>query len=935
MSSALILNNHKTDDYSFQFIGRQGALDAFHSLRSLREQKNALYLEADGGFGKTKVLEEYVLQAEKQRRPWHVRPAGSTIEQPIIDFYDFQNRSVAGLRRSIVARVGTGFFPNFTLRDLDLQEMESKSSGDAATALSLRLEVERLFFDDFKRALRQLRTYTVLIFDTYEVVYNRHVGRWFLQEFLGNPGTAGCLVVFAGRRRNFDIPLNTYKYELGRFSEKEMEDYFRTKFNIVKGTPEYVASTLSQGIPLMIELLVYYAREMNGRFEDLLGKRPSEIQRLIISRFLSPDKAIYEVIQDMAILKRRYNRSIYERRRPRYVNASDYETIASELRKLPFVKYRRHTDSFTLHDRFQEMMIEHGGSDLTGILADEVYDEIVYRWYESAIKQASNLVERGLLQAEQLAYILDDKKQPERGIALYKRYFEEIKSRRLFEVNDLLWGEMAEHLSHDAESLNLTREQANWLFENGHYDEAGLAFGKATSDEFASVQSEQFKVRDTIRLGHCLLRIGDVNQAEKVLENGKLWAATKNNLGDQALFEYNLGHVWFRKGKWDQALNTYELALEHTRQSGKTNQLGQILFVLARLHARQGESKRALLELDRGLALINHISRGTIEQAQAFVFAGDIHRYTGNVDAAQGYYQQAERILTSIGGWDDWKAQARSGLGATFNIAGMLNRTYWGNIGEAIRLQAQAFNLLGESLNIVREYKLQSILMFVLDRMADVYVEVDEIASQVQGSDLAVTTAELKNRMASMNFIEEKDWTYGLRERDKPFNSLDTLGQAQRLYEIAFLHSDKMREPHLVFDSLVGAAAVAQRRGRMSDLEHYATLANTLHGLDDPLQERIFFSLLKVLRAHLEFTSNPDLAANIYAESMVKLYKAGGFGWYLARRQLPEIHRRLISLPKQDAFACSQTLSHKWEEIPDLAAFVEGLKDILGATPTI
>ena len=170
-----------TPEYYPQFVGRQKAVNMFHSLRTLREQKNVLYVEADGGLGKTWLLQVYIQHCKRQRRPWHTAPEGV---DPLIDFFNLENRTVDGLRRSIVDRLGTEHFPNFLRSDKQMQKEMNKSR-----LAELRRDLDFWFFQEFKRALRAKRTYTALFFDTFEIVHNRRVGRWFLEEFLPHRST--------------------------------------------------------------------------------------------------------------------------------------------------------------------------------------------------------------------------------------------------------------------------------------------------------------------------------------------------------------------------------------------------------------------------------------------------------------------------------------------------------------------------------------------------------------------------------------------------------------------------------------------------------------------------------------------------------------------------------------------------------------------------
>lgn len=921
------MNQQMIDTYHFQFIGRQPAINAFFNLRSLRTQKNALYIEADGGLGKTRVLREYITQCKQQRRPWHIQPPGDEID-PIIDFYDLQNRTVAGLRHSIVERLGVVYFLGFSRRDAELQQAEIalKAGGTKETVLNLRPEVDRLFYQELKGALRGVGTYTALLFDTFEAVYNRRVGRWFLEEFLPHPAAAGCLIVFAGRPRSFDLPLNVFKHRLEPFTNDEAAEYFSHKWNIRRDEPENAVREISGGRPLLMDLVVHYARNLNGRIDDLRNKPLPDVERMLVAKFLTADTPVYEVIQDMAYLKRRYNSTIFERRRSQYDNPPSYEQLGAELIALPFIKHRGQDDSFILHDEFQRMIADHGGPDWQALTQD-LYHEIVLDWYMQAIKTASVEIERDLLRVEQLVYILE--RDRETGLSQYRAYFEDIKANHLFEFNDLLWGEVAEHLGSNRLAYDLSREQANWLFENSRYQEAAPLFSQTTGDRFTGVYAGEMLAQDTVRLGHCYLRLGDVVQTGAVFKWGLERARQSANIREQALFEYNLGHVMVRRGQWVEALASYESATEHARDAQDVELIGETLLVMARLRAQQGDYGRAFGEMERSLRLIGRQFAGQIRQAQAFVYAGDTYRYAGDTGNALIHYQQAGRILSRLPGWHDWRVDAQAGLGATYNLSGIHKRTA-GDLEGDLYDQIRAFDLLNQSLLQTREHNLGSRLMIVLDRLAEVYVETHQLDILARDDSLVREIAQFRVQIQGLILVEEINLAHMLHEPEKPFAELDVLGQAQRLFEIAFLHSDFMREPHRMFDSLTQAASVAQQRGHKGDLEHYAILAGTLHGLDDPAQERMFFALLEVLYTHIEFKDSPSTAIQRYAEAMIDLApNPGGSGWSLAQKQLPEIEKRLLGLDKSIVVSSCRILESTWRGYPHLLAFVQEVEDMI------
>ncbi|RMD60836.1 hypothetical protein D6833_09070, partial [Candidatus Parcubacteria bacterium] len=377
------------------FIGRQDAVDLFYSLRSLREQKNALYIEANGGLGKTWLLGEYVVECRRQRRPWYTGLAPEDDPQSaVIDFYYLENRTVAGLRRSIVRRLGENFFPEFQRLEQERQEVEQESSASNTSSrlAALEREIEIVFFRELGRALAEIRNYTVLLFDTFEVVHNRRVGRWFLETFLTHPATWGYLIVFAGRPRESvrnRLPLNVHLYRLQPFSQSEAEEYFRKRYAINPDSPEAAVIKACRGKPLLMDLTVEYLRQSEGTVDDLQTLSEQELERVLAQNFLNATTPLHNVLHEIAYLKRRYNQDIFNYLRDRYGDQDDFSEgdIWHELQQYPFVKYRPEEGLYALHDEFQRMIAEHAGRDWQA-RAQELYNDVVQGWYEQAIQKA-------------------------------------------------------------------------------------------------------------------------------------------------------------------------------------------------------------------------------------------------------------------------------------------------------------------------------------------------------------------------------------------------------------------------------------------------------------------------------------------------------------------------------------------------------------------
>ncbi|RMD59860.1 tetratricopeptide repeat protein, partial [Candidatus Parcubacteria bacterium] len=485
-----------------------------------------------------------------------------------------------------------------------------------------------------------------------------------------------------------------------------------------------------------------------------------------------------------------------------------------------------------------------------------------------------------------------------------------------------------------SELLNITyrlaREQADWLFGNAQHDAAAFWFEQLAGERFDRVRSQmeqEFESNADVRLGHCYLRLGRLDDAARLWEDALRTASPDKG----SEFAYNLGHVRVRQGRWEDALQLYQQAAEDARSHGDIALMAEILFVMARLRARQGHTEQALQELNRSLRLIERVYKGHVRQAQAFVYAGDIYRYAEDIVQAEKYYEEALKILQQREKerWYDWQVQVLAGLGAVRNLSGVLKRERWQDIGGDIEDQKRAFEHFRRSLNMLRQYNVRRELMRVLDWLADVYLELHALEQLSLNANQAQELASLRGEMNTLDLAEEQTWWDVVRESGVPFQDLDTAGKAQRLFEVAFLHSEEQGEPHLMFYSLVRAAATAQLRGRVSDLEHYAALARTLGQQDDPRQETLFFALLDMLRAHIGFDEDPHRAVQQYGSAGKALAEGGSFGMALFRSQASQIERRLLSQPAPVARELCRALEKAWENQPFLLNFVQEIQDLL------
>lgn len=900
-----------------EFVGREDAINLFHSLRLFRHEKNALYIEAPGGLGKSWLLREFIVQCRQQQTLWHTGP--SHID-PVIDFYDIENRTVDGLRRSIVKRIGVERFPNFL--NLDSQVLIGHTS-----YIDVESSKSFTFFQELKRALRELNTYTYLFFDTFDVVYSRQVGNWFMRQFLINQAVANCMIVFAGRPREIAIPANTYVYVLKPFSREETISYFQTKWHIDPGDIDNQVVEACEGKPLLLDLVTHYARIRTGSLLDIIRGSRENLENMLVARFTQQTDLLSEVIVSMAYLHRRYNRDIFEYQFEKNDDPlSSFEAVESQLMSISFVKYHSGEETFSLHDEVKRMIVDYGGGDWQ-FLAQELYETIVLDWYNRAILAAPLGPKKYVLQAEQLAYILEHDLQT--GLDLYHQYFDNIKKENLFEFNDLLWSEVAPLLSYIFQSNELVLDQADWLFEINRWADAAFWFDRFLGMHFKNFRDERSYTRVLLRYGFCLLRLGNVEQVSELWESALLEAESREAIVDQALFTYNLGNVRLKQGRWEDALSYYESAIKLARESQNPEVISEASLVMARLRARQLDHNSAIQWLQRALQFLQLSHPGQLQRAQAFVIAGDIYRYLDDFHAAETYYEQALQVLTGLGGWFDWMVLTLAGLGATYNRRGVLRRENQQDLETALDDQKKSLAYFEQSLDLARSYKIESQFHEVLYRIAYLYEELYYLEKATESTRLYAKVKSVIKDAEELFFPEEQNWQFRLREPHRSFARLDTLSKAQRLFELAFLQADKFGDPHFMFDSIVQAASIAHKRGNEGDLNYYATLAGTLRGMDDPRQEMLFFSFLRLLKAHSEFKESPSKAIKEYAPSILSLLSGGSFGRYLIHDQLSLVQKNLMSLPKDEAMRLCVLLEQEWDQNQDLSNFIQGVRDQL------
>ncbi len=156
---------------------------------------------------------------------------------------------------------------------------------------------------------------------------------------------------------------------------------------------------------------------------------------------------VNRVLWAMATLKRRFDFVMlrYLVENMRWLQEADYDALQIQLRELPFVKTDEEVSSHLLHDAVIEpIALVFKGIDGFAGLRDELFQTVVYEYYPQQIQTVESQDEQNYLQVEQLGYILDQ--DIKTGIEKYKTHLEEVQQFQRYYFEELLWGEIYEHM---------------------------------------------------------------------------------------------------------------------------------------------------------------------------------------------------------------------------------------------------------------------------------------------------------------------------------------------------------------------------------------------------------------------------------------------------------------------------------------------------------
>jgi len=436
-------------------IGRDKELERIDKIAKevqKSRQPAVIYIEGEGGIGKTALLEEARRRLSKQ---W----GSPSVAEDIIDLYHLQYQTRQGFAKEIIRLLGEEACPYFEAYRQRIEELNQQISAGGTVTKEERMEVWGLFTQALSDYANAQAGPTVLFLDTLEVLSTTHDD---FQREMGNLLASNLLIsmlddlveyffapqgpilwVVAGRPRE-EIRsqlqrISSYQYiPLGPLSEEDARDYLSIIAERLEGeAQEKLRYALEEagdrlirgagGRPIMLTLIAYIAAAGLSFPEDFGEKEQDQraVEKTILERLIRiPEWG--GTLRLMGMLRKGLDLELL--RGLKVLDESGARKLLAEIKNLVIVKEHAVADTegqvprkvYFLHDEIYAMFDRHLPY-LPPKKDRQAYIERLYRVYavrERKIRRAARnapseqryilRTQRINLQAERLHYQLLD-----------------------------------------------------------------------------------------------------------------------------------------------------------------------------------------------------------------------------------------------------------------------------------------------------------------------------------------------------------------------------------------------------------------------------------------------------------------------------------------------------------------------------------------------
>lgn len=931
------------DDAHSGFIGRRQALRVFYRRFAYRHMKNGVYYYGSGGLGKSWILHRII--EENKSDPLTI--------VSLIDFYETENHSIRGLQNSIRAALkAPQAFQAYDEAIVRLgQQMVSDQPFHPSALASQEARANKAFIACCQEAV--LGRTIILLFDTFERVQQREVGTWLLFEFL--PKVRSLIIVLAGRPipAAARVPDNILCYELKGFTMEETQEYIR---KIKPGVNPAVIPTIFRhtgGAPLLIDLIVQMPQRYQSEYLALLDRaefasvkiQDEEVLKwgLLYEFSQEGDKKHEEkpnekmLIWAMAYLWRRFDLDMLAAIKQNNVwrIPDNYDAIfqSLNLKNYLYVKDYPKQQSRLLHDEIQRMvkqLLLGKSIDPNKKLWIPLYRFIVDTYYPQAIQKAQPDLARQF-QAERLGYQLDEEFLV--GVGEYLRYHQQLETSRDFDFEELLWGEMREHLDSFADQgYETCLVRGKWLTERSLFSKAEIHY-RQMLDRY-----ETQKVKIMQSLGHVLMNQGNPQEAIKMFELSRA-LIDPDDQATLAYIENNLGQACRRTGQWEEALDHYGESFQAATLANDPAAETSVYINRGGLYSLQGKYKDSIEECNSAIEKLISLPvnrENILRKIKALMNLGTVHRHSKDFAQARTCYEASLDVAITYNN-PGAASEVRQQLGINAYLEGRsLRRDSQDpeDLVRAIELQKQAWTYLTEALEEAHKADDRIAIGDGLNRLGKVYRDIYRLGTLSPERPLPPHFSELLKSLEDLALNFHMPFEIGYKGElvlKEDFAGLDWYGKAGRMFDVSALYAEEVNEYHRALESLTELARVLCERGFYNEVSAVLRRIERIKGYD--YQPELFGAMSEIIAGDLAFNQgNYPSAYSYYVQAYAQMSQLSGYASYMLDDLLRDLDRWLHMLDKATCLRWLDDLKTAWKEQkvfrnrPDMLRLIERVR---------
>ena len=691
------------------FIGRDDELSQIKDLMDDWEKPHLLFVQGDGGIGKTRLLQETYSR--------FAQPSDSRLLfTPIFDFDDRKLQLPKNLEFEISQKLGRDVVKSYLNSLQDLRKMETGEFSQSAID-NQKKQVRLAFLDSCQQVALNQRI--VLLFDTVDAFDNEK--KWaeiwdFLKELYLK--TANLFLVFAGRNVEElwksvqgSLLKNVHLINLASLGEDESQEYLQQRQNQlhISLEPELGKKILilSQGRPILMDLATHWlAHErpdkwlVDSSVEELLLLSEQEKKDFEKNLVLQISQVRTQLDRLILLLSRVYPLDVNAISELLKISIERSHALLDEANKYVFVKILPQ-GRIALHDEMRRMVHQYVWDEIDPTKERRKRDsKWAAKYLANNIREVSERIEQleslektaketddaqaelsAFVERESLEHELWDMKEQrlyhvmysdaQQGLDVFMKLFDEATLAYEFSSRDELLDLVDKYLDKfSPEQKNeIGIRRVKYFLDKGDYLQAKKLTQEILQRENITIEQ---KIDMLIQLGNLDIRLGELDNSIVTFEEAVQLSKTHDLDHWLARALNALGWAYRNQGNYKKALSNYLEAYFLSYHLGDHKRTAWLLNNMGYLNAFRGNRQKALDNCWSALEIWGEIDFGRGIGATHSTL-GEIYRRFDQLEEAFFHYNKALDIFSDANDIE-WMSTVRCGRGAAFLAEGNLEK---------------------------------------------------------------------------------------------------------------------------------------------------------------------------------------------------------------------------------------------------------------------